>query len=132
MSITLESTLTREFDIRFIDARSIVNEAKVKMGIFGYPSKGDEPKICREARRLFESQSHADKEAMWRLSANFQAIKDSSSSSFSAVGSSVHQGTSDDSRMSAVGSVSSSSTRSSSSSMGNRKRMLLGMMGRRV
>jgi hypothetical protein len=134
---SLASTLTRELDIRFIDARRMVNEAKSNLGILGYPEEGDERRICRETRHFFKCQSQSSKERMWRLSATFEAIKDPPSSSFSMDGSYnssgiAHQqdGGSDDS----TELVLSSSTRSTSSrrSVKGVKRRMLGMMGHRV
>ena len=38
---TVEEFLTRELDIRFIDAREIANEAKIALGITGYPTAAE-------------------------------------------------------------------------------------------
>jgi hypothetical protein len=39
ITVSVEAYLTQEFDILFIDARSIVKEVKVSLGINGYPSE---------------------------------------------------------------------------------------------
>ena len=73
--MSVESFLTRKLDIRFIDARSIVNEAKVGLGIHGYPTKDQEVSIRKEACRIFCERSEANKDTMRRLSASLEAIK---------------------------------------------------------
>jgi hypothetical protein len=51
--MSVESYLTRELDIRFIDARSIVNEAKVGLGIVGYPLKEQDKLLKQEAIKIY-------------------------------------------------------------------------------
>ena len=76
--MTIESFLTRELDIRFIDARSIATEAKINLGIHGYPTKDQQEAIQEEACRIFNSQPHDAQYAMRQLSADLQAAKFSS------------------------------------------------------
>jgi hypothetical protein len=55
MSTTAEATLTRKFSINFIDARSIVTEAKLSLNIFGYPTRAQKELVIAEASKIFES-----------------------------------------------------------------------------
>ena len=37
--LSVESLLTRELNLRFIDARMLVTEARITLGIEGYPDR---------------------------------------------------------------------------------------------
>jgi hypothetical protein len=78
--MTVESLLTRELEIRFIDARSIVTEAKVSLGIHGYPSKDQESKVREEAIKIFRQRPEETQTTMRRLSTDLEAIKISADS----------------------------------------------------
>jgi hypothetical protein len=73
--MSVESYLTRELDIRFIDARNIVTEAKVSLGIQGYPSKDQLQELTLESMRLFESRPEAQKISMRRMSSDLESVK---------------------------------------------------------
>jgi hypothetical protein len=74
-SMTVESFLTRELDIRFIDARNIVTEAKINLGVNGYPSKDQERELREEAIKIFQQRPGEAQTTMRRLSADLEAIK---------------------------------------------------------
>jgi hypothetical protein len=73
--MTVESILTRELDIRFIDARKIVTEAKISLGMHGYPSKDQESELREEAIKIFQQRPEEAQTTMRRLSADLDAIK---------------------------------------------------------
>jgi hypothetical protein len=73
--MSVESYLTRELDIRFIDARNIVTEAKVSLGIRGYPSKDQLKELTLESMRLFEIRPEAQKTSMRRMSSDLESVK---------------------------------------------------------
>ena len=73
--MTVEMFLTRKLDIRFIDARSITNEAKVNLGIHGYPTKEQELQIKKEACRIFCERPETSKDTMRHLRASLDAIR---------------------------------------------------------
>jgi hypothetical protein len=73
--MTVESFLTRVLDIRFIDARSIVSEARISLGIQGYPSKEQEQELTTQALKIFQDRPDDAKAAMQRLKANLDAVK---------------------------------------------------------
>ena len=54
--MTVEASLTRELDIRFIDARVLATEAKLNLGLTCYPGKAQERLITREAIRIFREE----------------------------------------------------------------------------
>lgn len=72
--MTIESFLTRELDIRFIDARNIATQAKLNLGIQGYPSKDQAVELRRESMSIFEEKSQTDKASMRCLSKEMEAI----------------------------------------------------------
>jgi hypothetical protein len=78
--MTVEHELTRELDIRFIDARSIVNDAKVMLSIQGYTSKEDDVKIRHAALHIFDQQPESSKRTMRSMSAGLEAVKISNGS----------------------------------------------------
>jgi ubiquinone biosynthesis protein UbiJ len=65
--MSIEGFLTRELDIRFIDARSVVNEAKINTGITGYLTEEQALKVQKEAIEIFKGQSDEVKRTMRRL-----------------------------------------------------------------
>ena len=83
--MTIESSLTRELEIRFIDARAIATEAKLNLGIDGYPSEYEERAIINESVRIFhQEKSRSEKHAMRILSTRLNSIKSGGSSSVSS------------------------------------------------
>ena len=74
-NMSVEAILTRDLDIRFIDARAIMNEAKISLGIIGYYDKADEEKLVQTAKKIFDEQSDDVREAMQRLKAQLDSIK---------------------------------------------------------
>ena len=76
--------LTRELEIRFIDARSIATEAKLNLGIDGYPSEDQLHMIQEEAIRIFaQEKTERERMNMRILNTRLNSIKSSSSSSSS-------------------------------------------------
>jgi hypothetical protein len=80
--MSIEGSLTRTLDIRFIDARFIVNEAKVNMGIAGYPTEEQALKVQNEAIKIFKGQSDEVKRTMRRLKGDLEEVKSSGSLNF--------------------------------------------------
>jgi hypothetical protein len=66
-TMTVESLLTRELEIRFIDARAIVTEAKLKLGIDGYHREDQEELLVGEAMAIFNSRPLEVQGAMRKL-----------------------------------------------------------------
>lgn len=79
--MSIESYLTRELDIRFIDARDLTNEARMSLGIVGYPNKKELRGLREEALRIFHSRPENHKINMRRLSYDLEAMKQGLSSS---------------------------------------------------
>ncbi len=73
--MSVESYLTRELDIRFIDARSIVNEAKVSLGIVGYPLEEQEKLLMDEAIKIYGGHNVDVQTHMRRLKGDLNAVK---------------------------------------------------------
>lgn len=81
-SPSVECYLTRELSIRFIDARELANEAKITLGITGYPTKGEQRLVCTQAMRVFNNRPDTEKLALRRLNSDLtEAIKSSRSAS---------------------------------------------------
>ena len=79
--MSIESSLTRELEIRFIDARAIATEAKLNLGIDGYPSEYEERAIINESVRIFhQDKTQSEKHAMRILSTRLNSIKSGGSS----------------------------------------------------
>lgn len=72
---SVEAFLTRELEIRFIDARELTNEARISLGLNGYPSRDEKRRIRAKALSLFESRPEEDRATMKRLSEALAAIK---------------------------------------------------------
>jgi hypothetical protein len=73
--MSVESYLTRELDIRFIDARNIVTQAKVSLGIQGYHSKDQLKELTLESMQLFAIRPEAQKTSMRRMSSDLESVK---------------------------------------------------------
>mmetsp|Transcript_71170 Transcript_71170/g.206108 ORF Transcript_71170/g.206108 Transcript_71170/m.206108 type:complete len:139 (-) Transcript_71170:94-510(-) len=74
-SASVEGYLTRELDIRFIDARDLANEAKIHLGITGYPAKHQCAQVKREAKKMFRRLSPEDQQNMRALRQNLDTFK---------------------------------------------------------
>ncbi len=72
---SVEGYLTRELGIRFIDARELANEAKIALGISGYPSQNEHVIVRKQARRIFESLSKSEQEKLKVMNCTLTAIK---------------------------------------------------------
>ena len=72
---SIESILTRELDLRFIDARTIAAEARITLGIEGYPSKEQLSTIRDEAVRIFYAKSIDEQMAMQRMNRDLKSFK---------------------------------------------------------
>eukprot|EP00934_Nitzschia_sp_Nitz4_P001130 Nitzschia sp. Nitz4//scaffold137_size62074//35538//35897//NITZ4_006419-RA/size62074-processed-gene-0.91-mRNA-1//-1//CDS//3329535712//1130//frame0 len=77
---TVESFLTRELDVRFIDARHITSEAKLSLGIHGYPTQEQMEFIKEEAVRIFNSLPASDQYALRKLNYDLETSKSPASS----------------------------------------------------
>jgi Tfp pilus assembly major pilin PilA len=91
--MSIEGSLTRKLDIRFIDARFMVNEAKVNMGITGYLTEEQALKVQNEAIKIFKGQSDEVKRTMRRLKDDLEEVKSSGSLNFKHMDSSENSGT---------------------------------------
>jgi hypothetical protein len=91
--MSIEGSLTRKLDIRFIDARFMVIEAKVNMGITGYPTEEQALKVQNEAIKIFKGQSDEVKRTMRRLKNDLEEVKSSGSLNFKHMDSSANSGT---------------------------------------
>ena len=74
-NMSVEAFLTRELSIRFIDARELANEARVNLGLQGYPNKEQQRKIKSQAIKLFSSLSEEEKLAMHQMNETLDSIK---------------------------------------------------------
>ena len=77
--MSVESTLVKALDIRFIDARLIATEAKLNMGIDGYPKEDQVQDIIKESMRIFDRRPTEDRIAMKTLHNKLNRIKSMSS-----------------------------------------------------
>lgn len=73
--MTVESILTRQLNIRFIDARSLCNEAKLNLGIEGYYEEGQEDELIHEAIQIFSKRPTELKQTMRQLKCDLDAVK---------------------------------------------------------
>lgn len=73
--MSIEGILTRELDIRFIDARELVNEAKMALGITGYPTQEMKETLRNEAIQIFKRRSQKTQERMRHLNTALIAAK---------------------------------------------------------
>ena len=99
--MTVESTLCRALNIRFIDARGLVTEAKLNMGIIGYYDETLHDQLLDEARRLYEELDEDRRVQLGVLKSELDGIKIQRNSSRSG---SIQSSNGDDS-------ISSSSSR---------------------
>ena len=70
----VEAYLTRQLNIRFIDARTLCTEAKVSLGVEGYPTDDQEVMLIQEAIQIFARRPNETKTTMRRLKLNLDAI----------------------------------------------------------
>ena len=76
--MSIESTLTRELEIRFIDARAIATEAKLNLGMEGYVDDCNrEELVIKEAIRVFQRRSIHEQISMRQLHTKLTSIKSS-------------------------------------------------------
>ena len=73
--MTIESILTRELELRFIDARALATEARVSLGIQGYPTQEQEQQVIAEAVSIFERRPTETRRAMQSLKYDLDAVK---------------------------------------------------------
>eukprot|EP00934_Nitzschia_sp_Nitz4_P008983 Nitzschia sp. Nitz4//scaffold32_size149145//111913//112227//NITZ4_002895-RA/size149145-processed-gene-0.100-mRNA-1//1//CDS//3329548117//8973//frame0 len=76
--MSAESILSRELDIRFIDARNLINEAKVSLDVFGYIDEGNQVNVLEKASELFRAMDHSEQLRMKQASWELRSIKMSS------------------------------------------------------
>ena len=72
---TIESFLTRELDVRFIDARFIATEARISLGIEGYPTRDQVELLREEGIRIFRNKSPEEQRALQKLNLDLEAVK---------------------------------------------------------
>jgi hypothetical protein len=70
----VEAYLTRQLHIRFIDARTLCTEAKVSLGVEGYPTDDQEGMLIQEAIQIFARHPNETKAAMRRLKSDLDAV----------------------------------------------------------
>eukprot|EP00339_Tiarina_fusa_P027815 CAMPEP_0117061620 /NCGR_PEP_ID=MMETSP0472-20121206/42898_1 /TAXON_ID=693140 ORGANISM="Tiarina fusus, Strain LIS" /NCGR_SAMPLE_ID=MMETSP0472 /ASSEMBLY_ACC=CAM_ASM_000603 /LENGTH=145 /DNA_ID=CAMNT_0004780367 /DNA_START=125 /DNA_END=560 /DNA_ORIENTATION=+ len=121
--MTVEHSITRELNIRFIDARSIATQARINLGYYGYPNKDEEQIIREEACRIFQSDfSEDDRYAMSQSRTDLEAAKmDGQTKRGESSSSSLSSESSLDSSTRTCMSRSSTTTSSSSSSRRSRQ-----------
>ena len=73
--MTIEAILTRKLNIRFIDARAFVTEAKLNLGVEGYPASSQEELLIAEAINIFENRPEDVRKVMHILKSDLDAIK---------------------------------------------------------
>lgn len=71
--MSIESDLCRMLDIRFVDSRMLVVDARANLDILGYPVPDQHEAIRLESLRLFEQRDIHERKAMryahWELEA---------------------------------------------------------------
>ena len=85
--MSVESALSRQLDIRFIDARAIATEAKLQLGFDGYSGKDQVQNIIEESIRIFENRPKDQRDAMKLLNSRLNSVKRMSGSSSCSGGS---------------------------------------------
>lgn len=70
----VEANLTRQLNIRFIDARTLCTEAKVSLGVEGHPADDQEVMLIQEATQIFARRPNEAKTAMRRLKSDLDAV----------------------------------------------------------
>ena len=88
--MTIEATLTRKLSISFIGARALATEAKLQMGIQGYPSKDMQERVTDLAVELFHGKTEDIQRGMLRERAIVDMAKEISISRHSLSSSSRH------------------------------------------
>jgi hypothetical protein len=73
--MSLEATLTRELNIRFIDARAFATEAKIQLGVEGYPTKAQEEALIAEAMYIFYVRPKEVRDSLVVLKSDLDAVK---------------------------------------------------------
>jgi hypothetical protein len=73
--MSIEASLTRHLDIRFIDARMLALEAKANLGVEGYHWPKQQEQIIEEALKIFASRPDKVRNTMLNLNANLEAAK---------------------------------------------------------
>ena len=77
MSTTIEATLTRELGIRFIDARQLATQARLQLGVKGYPSNETKLELIQLAMDMFQHDlSEEKRQELQYTNAKFQMVKD--------------------------------------------------------
>eukprot|EP00934_Nitzschia_sp_Nitz4_P001406 Nitzschia sp. Nitz4//scaffold130_size63480//46915//47355//NITZ4_006256-RA/size63480-processed-gene-0.94-mRNA-1//-1//CDS//3329535210//1406//frame0 len=80
--MSLTSDLSRQLDIRFIDARNLLNQAKLNLEIHGYvQDEHSNQQIQDEALRLFHERNGSEQLEMKQANWSLEAAKISTSSS---------------------------------------------------
>ena len=125
-SWTIEATLIRELGIRFIDARQLSTQAKLKLGVKGYPSVETKLKCVELAIEIFNAKSARDQTVMQCLKTGLDSAKQEVNVTIpdvtiKAFGSNKGRG----SRKSNIRRTSASSSTSSSSAKDRRRRSSL-------
>eukprot|EP00934_Nitzschia_sp_Nitz4_P008884 Nitzschia sp. Nitz4//scaffold31_size150131//23021//23380//NITZ4_002812-RA/size150131-processed-gene-0.185-mRNA-1//1//CDS//3329547611//8874//frame0 len=82
--MSVESSLSRELDIRFIDARSLVNEAKLNLELSGYLESKQRIAVYEEALRIFSEQDITSQRGMRSAHFTLETIKGNSNHSTSS------------------------------------------------
>ena len=119
--MSVESFLSRELEIRFIDARAIATEAKLNLGVEGYVDDMDQcAKIVAEAIKVFDGRTDKEKFGMRQLHTKLNTVKAMSSGNSCYSGDSSYMADFDS--PSDNFSVKTSSTRGSTSSGSGKKR----------
>ena len=73
---TVESTITEELNIHFLDARKLATQARLDLGIKGYPSKAQMIDIIQRCMEIFHHQSDETKQEQKSYKQDFDTIKD--------------------------------------------------------
>lgn len=77
--MTIEARLTREYGILFIDARSLVLQARLELGIQGYPTSEEEELLFKMAGKIFEAKPESTKDQMRQMNHDLSVVKSSHS-----------------------------------------------------
>lgn len=75
MAQSVESLLTRELELRFIDARNMATEARFSLGVEGYPTQDQIYQIRDEAIRIFRSKAFPEQCEYRRRNLELEAVK---------------------------------------------------------
>lgn len=72
---SVESYLTRELDLRFIDARNLATEARRNLGIVGYPSRSQARQVRQEALHIYHSKTLSERRSLQQMNLALVNIK---------------------------------------------------------